>query len=158
MNLNFYQPGNNDYLENLRNTLNDNLNKLDQLRNINLSAMQPQQQPSVSQPLQPQRYYLDCGVKEEWEEFLKINYNISEQQIFDDYRLFLQAKSELKETANKEKLEIMKQRIAPETKIKEKGNVGNNTNVANQSFNGNSKQSMENNNNNVQNKGVKYAR
>ena len=156
MNLNFYQPGNNDYIENLRNTLNENLNKLDQLRNLNLTAQTPQHN-QVNQPLQPQRYYLDCGVKEDWEEFLKINYNITERQIFDDYRLFLQAKSELHETADKEKLEAMKQKISP-VKQKENRNVGNNTDATNQLSNRNSKQAMANNNNSVQNKGDKYVR
>lgn len=156
MNLNFYQPGNNDYLENLRATLNENLNKLDQLRNMSLT---PNSQTSkINQPLNPQRYYLDCGIKEDWEEFLKINYNISEKQIFDDYRLFLQAKSELSETADKEKLQAMKEKISPNTKIKENRNVGNITNDNNQSVNRGGKQTMENNNDSIQNKGVKYVR
>ena len=113
MNLNFYQPDNNNYLENLRNTLNDQINKLDQLRNVSLNAASNNPNNQNVQPLQPQRYYLDCGVKEDWEEFLKLNYNITETQIFEDYRLFLQAKAELHEDANKEKLEQMKSKLAP---------------------------------------------
>ena len=81
MNLNFYQPENNSYLENLRATLNDQLTKLDQLKNTTLNTLTPQQ--NVTQPLQPQRYYLDCGIKEDWQEFLRLNYGITENQIFN---------------------------------------------------------------------------
>ena len=61
--------------------------------------------------LDEKRYYLDCGNKEDWEQFLKVNYDITEKQIFDDYKLFLQAKAELNEDANREKLDKMKQKL-----------------------------------------------
>ena len=109
MNLNFYQPDNNNYLESLRNTLTDQINKLDQLKNINTNTLQ---QNINTQTNQPQRYYLDCGIKEDWQEFLKLNYGITETQIFEDYKLFLQAKAELHEDKNKEKLEIMKNKLS----------------------------------------------
>lgn len=153
MNLNFYQPDNNSYLESLRNTLNDQINKLDQLRNINTNISQPTNHVTTNQP---QRYYLDCGIKEDWQEFLKLNYDITEAQIFEDYKLFLQAKTELHEDANKEKLKAMKNKLAPK-KIKEEriAQYGNNSsNGSNQSSIRNNKQSMEPIKNNNQNKGV----
>ena len=113
MNLNFYQPdgSNNNYIEGLRNALNDQMAKLDQLRNVNFN--QSNQQTKVNQPLQPQRYYLDCGIKEDWDEFLRINYAITEAQIFEDYRLYLQAKAEIDKDNNKQKLEAMKNKLRP---------------------------------------------
>lgn len=160
MNLNFYQPDNNNYLENLRNTLNDQINKLDQLRNVSLNVASNNPNNQNVQPLQPQRYYLDCGVKEDWEEFLKLNYNITETQIFEDYRLFLQAKTELHEDANKEKLEQMKSKLAPKQLKEErmKQYASNNTNANNQLPNANSQQTLEKSNNNNQNKGGKHVR
>lgn len=116
MNLNFYNPNNLGNLQDLQNNLQEQINKLNDLKNLNIN--QPSQ--VVQQPLQPQRYYLDCGNKEDWNEFLKINYNLTERQIFDDYKLFLQAKAELSEDTNKEKLEEMKQKLQP--RRKEKGN------------------------------------
>ena len=154
MNLNFYQPDNNNYLENLRNTLNDQIAKLDQLRNVSLNPSgggQNTNNTKVNQPLQPQRYYLDCGIKEDWEEFLKLNYGITEAQIFDDYRLFLQAKLELSQDNDKEKLEAMKNKLKPKQQQKgHKVNVPNNTNANVSSANINSKQSMEQHNKEVQ--------
>lgn len=116
MNLNFYQPdgSNNSYLESLRNALNDQMNKLDQLKNISLG--QNNIPAKVNQPLQPQRYYLDCGLKEDWDEFLKVNYGITEKLIFEDYRLFLQAKAELHQDTDKERLEAMKNKLRPANK------------------------------------------
>lgn len=107
MNLNFYHPNTTSSLENLQSTLQDQLTKLDQLSKLDLTPKSPQ-------PIQPQqqRYYLDCGLKEEWDQFLKLNYGITENQIFEDYRLFLQAKAELNEDKNKEKLEDMKRRLS----------------------------------------------
>lgn len=144
MNLNFYQPENGNYLENLRNNLNEQIAKLDQLKNISLN----QNQPKVNQPLQPQRYYLDCGIKEDWEEFLKLNYGITEAQIFEDYRLFLQAKVELSKDTDKEKLEAMKNKLKP--KQKGKVNVPNTGNNSVQRPIINNKQSMEQHNKEVQ--------
>ena len=116
MNLNFYNPNNLGNLQDLQSNLQEQINKLNELKNLNIT--QPNQ--VIQQPLQPQRYYLDCGNKEDWNEFLRINYNLTEAQIFDDYKLFLQAKAELNEDTNKEKLEEMKQKIQP--RRKEKGN------------------------------------
>ena len=52
MNLNFYQPENNSYLQNLRNTLDEQIGKLDQLKNLKLNNNNV---PKVSKPLQQQR-------------------------------------------------------------------------------------------------------
>ena len=35
-----------------------------------------------------QPYYLYCGNKNDWDEFLMLNYGITERNIFDDYKLF----------------------------------------------------------------------
>lgn len=117
MNLNFYNPsamGTN--LENLQMNLQDQIDKLNQIRNIGLN------QTANSQVKQTQRYYLDCGNREDWNQFLKINYGITENQIFSDYKLFLQAKAELNENKDKEKLEEMKRKITAPS-AEEKGNV-----------------------------------
>lgn len=152
MNLNFYQPDNNNYLENLRNTLNDQINKLDQLRNVSNQAYQPNNN-QTNNP-QPQRYYLDCGIKEDWQQFLKLNYGITENQIFEDYKLFLQAKAELHEDANKEKLEAMKNKLASKQKEPKIRNVNDTSANSNQSINRNNKQSTEISKNINTNKGV----
>lgn len=116
MNLNFYNPNHVNNLQDLQNNLQEQINKLNELKNINITATPTS---VVQQPLQPQRYYLDCGNKDDWNEFLRINYNLTEAQIFDDYKLFLQAKAELSEDTNKEKLEEMKLKIQPHRKEKE---------------------------------------
>lgn len=56
-------------------------------------------------------YYLYCGDKKDWDEFLQLNYGITEQIIFDDYKLFLQAKQELMEEQGQNKINNMKDRI-----------------------------------------------
>ena len=148
MNLNFYNPNNANNLESLQNALQEQINKLDQLRNMSLK-------PQVNQPLQEQRYYVDCGKKEEWDQFLKLNYGITEEQIFSDYRLFLQAKEELSQDTNKEKLEEMKRKIAPK-RIKE--NASNIATVNNQPPNVINTERLEEDNKRNENKGVKYVR
>lgn len=105
MNLNFYNPSNGASLENLQMSLQEQIEKLDQLRNLDFNQPRRQQQP-------PQRYYLDCGNQADWEQFLNINYGITEAQIFEDYRLFLQAKAELSQSQDKERLEEMKKKIS----------------------------------------------
>lgn len=116
MNLNFYNP-NATTLESLQNSLQEQFNKLNELKSIQIGQ---QSAPKIQQPLQEQRYLVDCGNKEDWNEFLRLNYNLTEREMFDDYKLFLQAKAELSEDNNKEKLEAMKQKIAPR---KDVGNV-----------------------------------
>ena len=113
MNLNFYNPSHATSLEGLQNSLQEQIARLNELKSVQIQGMNP---PKVQQPLQEQRYYLDCGNKQDWVEFLRINYNLTETQIFDDYKLFLQAKAELNEDNNKEKLEAMKQKLAPNRK------------------------------------------
>lgn len=152
MNLNFYQPDNNNYLESLRNTLNDQINKLDQLRNVSNQVYQPNNNQTNNS--QPQRYYLDCGVKEDWQQFLKLNYGITENQIFEDYKLFLQAKAELHEDANKEKLEAMKNKLTSKQKENKIRNVDDPSSNSNQPINRNNKQSNEVNKNINTSKGV----
>jgi hypothetical protein len=172
MNLNFYSPNNTNTLEGLQNALQEQMDKLDQIRNMGLTA---KQNTPVSQPLQPQRYYVDCGMKEDWEEFLKINYNITEFQMFEDYKLFLQAKAELYEDNNKEKLQTMKDKILGPNKHNKHNNLpitqqvkvdsqGPTTNATNTSSNNNEysnkniRYTSENVSNNNENKGGKHAR
>ena len=113
MNLNFYNPSHATSLEGLQNSLQEQIAKLNELKSVQIQGMNP---PKIQQPLQEQRYYLDCGNKQDWVEFLRINYGLTETQIFDDYKLFLQAKAELNEDNNKEKLEAMKQKLSPNKK------------------------------------------
>ena len=112
MNLNFYNPQTNG-LEELQRSLQDQLVKLDELKKVQniITNPAPVVNPNPRPQLDEKRYYLDCGNKEDWEQFLKVNYDITEKQIFDDYKLFLQAKAELNEDANREKLDKMKQKL-----------------------------------------------
>lgn len=165
MNLNFYSPHNANSLEGLQAALQDQMEKLDQIRNISISNSKTNQ---VQQSLQPQRYYLDCGVKEDWEEFLKINYNLTENQIFEDYKLFLQAKAEIYEDKNKEKLQNMKDKIIGPvgnkntTEPQSQGANINNGNTIRVDNNTNNipinRPRMENNAAQFENKGVKHVR
>ena len=89
------------------------------------------------------------------DQFLKLNYGITEEQIFSDYRLFLQAKEELSQDTNKEKLEEMKRKIAPK-RIKE--NASNIAAANNQPPNVINTERLEEENKRNENKGVKYVR
>lgn len=132
MNLNIYGHTSSNNLQDLENSIKANLEKLNQLKLMSGSQpslpqqIQPVSQQDFAQPqqLQPQRYYLDCGIKDDWDEFLKLNYGITEKDIFDDYRLFLQAKQEILSEQGKSKLEDMKQRIKSNKSV-----ITENTNV-----------------------------
>ena len=107
----------NKSLESLQNNLDEQIAKLNELR-----SFKPAPQKVVQETT---RYYLDCGNKKDWIEFLNIHYNLTEEQMFDDYKLFLQAKAEVFETNNKEKLEAMKEKLLltkPKTIKSEHGN------------------------------------
>ena len=83
-------------------------NKLQQLQgqyNNNLQQNNTQNQ-NIQQP-----YYLFCGNKRDWDEFLILHYGITEQNIFDDYKLFLQAKQEILEEQGKNKKDTMKDKL-----------------------------------------------
>lgn len=116
MNLNIYGQGSNT-IQDLEASLKSQYEKLNQLKLMS-GNLQGQTQPQPQLPpapqsnmMQPQRYYLDCGIKEDWDEFLRLNYGITEKAIFDDYKLFLQAKQEIKDEQGRNKLESMKSRI-----------------------------------------------
>ena len=116
MNLNIYGQGSNT-IQDLEANLKSQYEKLNQLKMMsnNLQAQNPVQPQLVpnqqTNMVQPQRYYLDCGIKEDWDEFLRLNYGITEKAIFDDYKLFLQAKQEIQDEQGRNKLESMKSRI-----------------------------------------------
>lgn len=112
-NLNFYP---ND-LNNLSNSFNpyssymsmnqNNLdNKLQQIQNIQNQFLNQNNTNNKNQP-----YYLFCGNKSDWDEFLMLNYNTTETNIFNDYKLFLQAKQELMEEQGQNKINNMKNKI-----------------------------------------------
>lgn len=121
MNLNFYptdfnnpflsgyspylQPYNNQQynINNLQQKVEESVKQLSQVQNQTQNHTQP--------------YYLFCGNKSDWDEFLMLNYGITEQTIFNDYNLFLQAKQELLEEQGQNKINSMKD------KIKNKGAV-----------------------------------
>ena len=159
MNLNFYNPSNQGYLESLQQSINDYTNKLNQLKDITLGT----NNNNISSSLDPRHYYLDCGIKDDWDQFLKINYNLNEAQMFEDYKLFLQAKMELHKDTDKEKLEAMKQKLSASSRdkgLKEQviPNANDTTNVGNQRSNNVHKQQMAINTNNIQEKGDKHVR
>lgn len=81
-------------------------NKLQQLQNQVPAQFSQNQQNNTQQP-----YYLFCGNKNDWDEFLLLNYNITEQNIFDDYKLFLQAKQEIIQERGQNKIDSMKDKI-----------------------------------------------
>ena len=116
MNLNIYGQGSNT-IQDLEANLKSQYEKLNQLKMMsnNLQAQNPVQSQLMpnqqANMVQPQRYYLDCGIKEDWDEFLRLNYGITEKAIFDDYKLFLQAKQEIQDEQGRNKLESMKSRI-----------------------------------------------
>jgi len=153
MNLNFYNPNNQNYLESLQQSINDYTNKLNQLKDITLGNSAPQ--PAG---LNPKHYYLDCGIKDDWDEFLRINYNLNENQIFEDYKLFLQAKVELHEDTDKEKLEAMKKKLSSSSREKIKENASNTTNTPIKHVSDIHKATMEQNTNSNQGKGDKHVR
>lgn len=125
MNLNFYpnsynEPSfNNGYnpymtvmgldngagLKNLQQNAENNLKQIQQLQN-NFNAQNTQNNDIQNKP-----YYLFCGNKNDWDEFLYLNYGITEQNIFDDYKLFLQAKQELLQEQGQNKIDTMKDKI-----------------------------------------------
>lgn len=121
MNLNIYGQSSANNIQDLEANLKAQLDKLNQLKlatqNVSnqfsqQSLLQPQTQPQVqNNGVQQQRYCIDCGLKEDWDEFLKLNYGITEKEIFDDYKLFLQAKQEIINEQGRNKLESMKDRI-----------------------------------------------
>lgn len=119
MNLNFY-PNNygqqpiNPYF----NMLGVDTNKLmqtfqqsaeSQLQNLQQNIQNQFMPQNQNQPQQP--YYLYCGNKNDWDEFLMLNYGMTEKNIFDDYKLFLQAKQELVEEQGQNKINTMKDKL-----------------------------------------------
>lgn len=117
MNLNFYpnnynqQPmnpyfnllgiDNNKVLQNFQQTAENQLQNLQQNIQNQFAPQNQTQQP----------YYLYCGNKNDWDEFLMLNYGITERNIFDDYKLFLQAKQELVEEQGQNKINTMKDKL-----------------------------------------------
>lgn len=93
-------------------------NRLQQIQNqfSPYGAPQYAQQNTPNNNQQP--YYLFCGNKNDWDEFLMLNYGITEQSIFNDYKLFLQAKQELLEEQGQNKIDTMKDRIKNKDKDK----------------------------------------
>ena len=88
-------------------------NKLQQLQSQIPSQFTQTQQNTTQQP-----YYLFCGNKNDWDEFLLLNYNITEQNIFDDYKLFLQAKQEIIQERGQNKIDNMKDKIRNNKTVK----------------------------------------
>lgn len=81
-------------------------NKLRELQGIQQGIQQSQQGQQNNKS-----YYLFCGDKADWDEFLYLNYGITEEDIFEDYKLFLQAKQELIEEQGKNRINNMKNKI-----------------------------------------------
>lgn len=93
---------NNSAFQNMQKNVEDKLNQVQQIQNQFIQqSTQPENKP----------YYLFCGNKSDWDEFLILNYGITEQAIFDDYKLFLQAKQELIEEQGQQQKNTMKDKI-----------------------------------------------
>lgn len=92
----------NSAFQNIQKNVEDKLNQVQQIQNQFIQqSTQPENKP----------YYLFCGNKSDWDEFLILNYGITEQAIFDDYKLFLQAKQELIEEQGQQQKNTMKDKI-----------------------------------------------
>lgn len=134
MNLNIYGQNSPTTIQDLEASLKSQYDRLNQLKLMsnnlqnNQNNLQPQQDIQANN-MQSQRYYLDCGNKEDWDEFLKLNYGITEKNIFDDYKLFLQAKQEIIDEQGRSKLESMKERIKNNGNNYKKSTVGTPVNV-----------------------------
>lgn len=101
-----------DYNSNFQKIQQDTQNRLQQLQSV-IGVQPHNNQYNIQQDIEKnkQPYYLFCGNKEDWDEFLLLNYGITEQTIFDDYKLFLQAKQELQNEQGQNKINVMKDRI-----------------------------------------------
>lgn len=97
----------NTNLQNIGKGAEDRLKQLQEQLNSNSLTQQNNNQNTQ----QAQPYYLFCGDKNDWDEFLILHYGITEQNIFEDYKLFLQAKQELLEEQGKSKKDTMKDKI-----------------------------------------------
>lgn len=87
-------------------------NRLQQIQNqIGLQNSIMTQNQTQNQQQTQNQYYLFCGRKEDWDEFLMLNYGMSEQAIFEDYKLFLQAKQEILTERGQNKIDNMKDKI-----------------------------------------------
>lgn len=117
MNNNMYNPYNvllgldgKAGLNQIQQNTENRLQQLQQLQNQYNITNNLQQNNTQTQNTQ-QPYYLFCGNKNDWDEFLILHYGITEQNIFDDYRLFLQAKQEILEEQGKNKKDTMKDKL-----------------------------------------------
>lgn len=131
MNLNFYPSDFNQPVNPYINPIGFNSNNITQQFQQNAENKLQQLQSQISNQFTPQGqnnqsqqpYYLFCGNKNDWDDFLMLNYGITEKTIFDDYKLFLQAKQEILEEQGQNKINTMKD------KIRNKGNTKGFTNV-----------------------------
>ena len=100
------------YAKSFQKIQQDTQNRLQQLQSV-IGVQPHNNQYNIQQGIEKneQPYYLFCGNKEDWDEFLLLNYGITEQTIFDDYKLFLQAKQELQNEQGQNKINVMKDRI-----------------------------------------------
>ena len=126
-------------LQKLQQETENRLKQINQMTN-NFGVRQPQVQQNVQQQEQP--YYLFCGNKKDWDEFLMLNYNITEQSMFDDYKLFLQAKQEVLNEKGQTRINAMKDKIrGNNTKVQiddtVQSNVKPNRNIQLPNINGN---------------------
>lgn len=102
---------NNNNMQNIQKNLEDRLGHIQQLQNqFSQPNAQMNMQPN-NQQINNKPYYLFCGNKSDWDEFLLLNYGITEKAIFDDYKLFLEAKQEILEEQGQNKKDVMKNKI-----------------------------------------------
>ena len=90
----------------IQKNLDNRLNQIQQLQNNYHVNQQQSNQEELKQP-----YYLFCGDKNDWDEFLMLNYGMTEKSIFDDYKFFLQAKQEILQEQGQNKIDSMKDKI-----------------------------------------------
>lgn len=124
-------------LQQMQQNASDRLNQVQELTN---QLVQPMQQSNNTQ----QPYYLFCGNKREWDEFLILNYGITENDIFNDYKVFLQAKQELADEQGQNRIDTMKNKLRNKGRNKRFENVDSSVKsnvkpvVGRTDFNGNS--------------------
>lgn len=90
----------------IQKNLDNRLNQIQQIQGNYGTNQQQNNQEGLKQP-----YYLFCGDKNDWDEFLMLNYGMTEKSIFDDYKLFLQAKQEILQEQGQNKIDSMKDKI-----------------------------------------------
>ena len=122
MNLNFYNPQNQS-LDDMQRNLQEQMRKLEQLRSLSVPNNLPSQNsinipvPNNPVPEQkpantaPEAFYDNIKNLKNWNLFLETVYGITDDEMFQDYKLFMTALDEVEKDESREKLESMKAKL-----------------------------------------------